>query len=485
MTTLPPLLAPPPPATARNMLPKTLNALLAALSLALPGCVPEADPVAAAPRQQDPGARVRLRLTGHLEGHLEPCGCASGQVGGLARRTFRSLQDRSSYDFLIEGGDLTTGGTPLDELKLYTILNVLDDGRARYDAVGLGPGDLALDPDLLAGFVESFPQLPFVCADLVPNDQNAVWPFRPFVDLEEGGARARVTGLATRTPAAAEGAPPRFELLSPQDAWSRAMADVPPESFRILLHHGPSSGARAAATLDPAPDLIVSIQAEHAEPPRDPEFLEGGIPMVQPGVRGRFLVDVTLARMDGKPRITQYVPIPLEGSLTRKGALEDPDVRALVLAHRHEVQADGTRERMAELLPTANGASYVGNARCAICHTEAQAVWEKTRHAKAWATLEDAAVGDRYGWPVPHYPDCVRCHTVGYGNVSGFVNPEKTPALRDVGCESCHGAGSAHAANPIDNELGSIGAASCLLCHDFEQSPDFDYAEHWKAIEHK
>ncbi|MGA1607472.1 MAG: multiheme c-type cytochrome [Planctomycetota bacterium] len=263
------------------------------------------------------------------------------------------------------------------------------------------------------------------------------------------------------------------------------MEGVPAGSFRILLHHGPSSEARKAASLEPRPDLIVSIQAEHAEPPRDPELLDGGVPMVQPGVRGRFLLDVTLARMDDEPRITHYAPIPLEGSRTRKGALEDPDVRALVLAHRHEVQADGTRERMAGLLPTENGAAYVGNARCAICHPEAQSVWETTRHAKAWATLEDAAVGERYGWPVPHYPDCVRCHTVGYGNVSGFVNPEKTPELRDVGCESCHGAGSAHAANPIDNELGSIGAASCLVCHDFEQSPDFDYAEHWKAIEHK
>jgi 2',3'-cyclic-nucleotide 2'-phosphodiesterase (5'-nucleotidase family) len=467
------------------MLPRTLQALVAALPLALASCMPEAEPAKAAPREQDPAPRVRLRLTGHLEGHLEPCGCASGQVGGLARRTFRLLQDRSSYDFLIEGGDLTTGGTSLDELKLYTILNVLDDARARYDAVGLGPGDLALDPDLLAGFVESFPQLPFVCADLVPTDTEALWPFRAFVDLEEENVRARVTGLATRAPTAAEGAPSRLELLTPQDAWTRAMEGVAPDAFRILLHHGSSSSARRAASLDPKPDLIVSIQAEHAEPPRDPEFLEGGVPMVQPGVRGRFLLDVTLTRMDGQPRVTLYTPIPLEGSLTKKGALEDPDVRALVLAHRHEVKADGTRERMAELSPTANGASYVGNARCAVCHTEAQAVWEKTAHAKAWATLEEAAVGDRYGWPVPHYPDCVRCHTVGYGQTSGFVNPEKTPALRDVGCESCHGAGSAHAANPIDNRLGSIGAASCLVCHDFEQSPDFDYAERWKAIEHK
>ena len=467
------------------MLPRTLQALFAVPLLALSGCMPEAEPVVAAPREQDPGPRVRLRLTGHLEGHLEPCGCASGQVGGLARRTFRSLQDRGSYDFLIEGGDLTTGGTPLDELKLYTILNVLDDQRARYDAVGLGPGDLALDPDLLAGFVESFPQLPFVCADLVPTDAEMPWPFRAFVDLEEGTAKARVTALATRTPEPTGGLTPRFELLTPQAAWTRAMEGVAPDSFRVLLHHGSSASAREAASLDPRPDLIVSIQAEHAEPPRDPEFLDGGVPMVQPGVRGRFLLDVTLARMDGAPRITQYAPIPLEGSRTRKGALEDPDVRALVLAHRHEVQADGTRERMAELSPTANGASYVGNARCAICHPEAQAVWEKTRHARAWATLEEAAVGERYGWPVPHYPDCVRCHTVGYGQTTGFVNPEKTPGLRDVGCESCHGAGSQHAANPIDNRLGSIGAASCLVCHDFEQSPDFDYAEHWKQIEHK
>jgi len=34
--------------------------------------------------------------------------------------------------------------------------------------------------------------------------------------------------------------------------------------------------------------------------------------------------------------------------------------------------------------------------------------------------------------------------------------------------------------------MGKIGVASCLGCHDFEQSPGFreEYEERWKKIEH-
>ena len=66
---------------------------------------------------------VRLMLSGSLEGRLEPCGCASGQLGGLARRAFQ-LQS-GQWDLLLEGGDLVSGATELDFLKFYKIVEIL------------------------------------------------------------------------------------------------------------------------------------------------------------------------------------------------------------------------------------------------------------------------------------------------------------------------------------------------------------------------
>ena len=93
--------------------------------------------------------------------------------------------------------------------------------------------------------------------------------------------------------------------------------------------------------------------------------------------------------------------------------------------------------------------------------------------------------GDRYGWPVTHYPDCVTCHVVGYRYQSGFVNPEETPELKDVGCEQCHGPGSKHVEDDTV-KMTTRGVDSCIECHDFEQSPGFaeSYQQRWKEIEH-
>lgn len=471
----------------------SIAAITALLASTLSTCGHEEPAVVDARHRQDPSPaadaapRARLRLSGHLEGRLEPCGCASGQVGGLARRSFRLQQDRTSYDFLIEGGNLTVDGSPLDELRLYTMLNVLDDQRVRYDAVGVGPGDLRLPTELLAGYVESFPKLPFTVADLVPKgdaDDAPTWPFVPFVDLTAEGVKVRVTGFACAAPAKELTGAFELELLEPAAAWERAMEGVPADTLRVLLYHGSTATAAVAAELEPRPDLVVLVNAEHAEPMHEPESIEG-VPFVHPGIRGRFLVDVTLARIDGTPRVTRYSAFPLEGSRTAKGALEDDDVKALILAHRFEVKEDGTREKMAERLPTPTGASYVGTQQCMGCHFEAHKVWKDTKHAHAWQTLADAEASGRYPWPVTHYPDCIECHTVGYGQVSGFVNPEKTPNLAGVGCESCHGPAGEHVKNPTENKMPDVGPESCRQCHDFEQSPDFDYAERWKKIEHK
>jgi hypothetical protein len=68
------------------------------------------------------------------------------------------------------------------------------------------------------------------------------------------------------------------------------------------------------------------------------------------------------------------------------------------------------------------------------------------------------------------------------------VSYADTPDLADVGCERCHGPGSAHATSTGQKPLGIIGgiAASvlCTQCHDFEQSPDFLYTDKWPLIKH-
>ena len=50
-------------------------------------------------------------------------------------------------------------------------------------------------------------------------------------------------------------------------------------------------------------------------------------------------------------------------------------------------------------------------------------------------------------------PECVVCHSVGFEYQSGFVDEKKTPLLKHVGCENCHGPGSGHVDAPKNKQL--------------------------------
>jgi len=427
----------------------------------------------------DPSPRARLRLSGFMEGRLEPCGCASGQLGGLPRRAFYVRRDRQ-YDLLIEGGNLVASATPLDVAKLETALNVLSIPDMTYHALGIGAADLQLPLQELSTYLEFFPGAA-LSSDVVPPE-GAAWPIVPAREYQAGEARVRVASLSLGLPGGEAGE--EFELLPPDRAWARAMDGIDPETLRVLLVHGAPEVARAQSALSPSPDLIIGVTDLVAEPLGEPEPA-AGVPVVFTGTRGRMVIDLTLARINGAPQVTRYEVERLSGSQTSKGAMEDEMAKQIVLGHREMVKAMGIREQMANTLPTADGATYVGSESCESCHESAYAAWENSKHANAWETLEKAERGDRYGWPVTHYPDCVTCHVVGYRYQSGFVNPEETPELKDVGCEQCHGPGSKHVEDDTV-KMTTRGVDSCIECHDFEQSPGFaeSYQQRWKEIEH-
>jgi len=444
------------------------------------------------PRQesQDPvpanADRLRLCVSGTLEGRLEPCGCASGQLGGLARRAFH-LGNRKDYDLRIEGGDLVSDGSELDLEKYYTAIEILFQGRLPYHALGLGPRDLTLEYATWSGLMQAY-GVPLVSADLVAPDGDETWPARPFVEHEVRGRKVRITGFTMTLPDAANGLP-ELRVLPPAEAWKRALEGASPEALRVLMVHADDEVARKLASeLQPRPDLVLGISRTHTEPPAQADKA-GDVPVVYPGIRGRMLLDLALVRTAEGPRLTTYHIVPLQGSETRRGAMEDDDVKQAILRHRFQVRDDKVLQKMASQRPTANGAEYVGSQRCQSCHQEDYEIWQESKHAKAWETLEVAEKDPaRYGWPVTAYPDCVSCHVVGYGEKSGFIDMATTPGLAAVGCEQCHGPASKHVQSPAEFPLGKVGAGFpatvCTRCHDFEQSPEFDYGAKWKLIEH-
>ncbi len=148
--------------------------------------------------------------------------------------------------------------------------------------------------------------------------------------------------------------------------------------------------------------------------------------------------------------------------------------------------------------------TYVGSEKCAKCHKSAFKIWAKTPHAQAYQTLVDAKRPSLRQYD----PECIVCHTVGFGYQTGFTTADKTPLLLNVGCESCHGPGSEHVKNkdaqvwhglmnPWKAPANETPAAKdkrllrvdlfCQKCHDIDNDVTWahgGFGKKWPKIAH-
>lgn len=155
----------------------------------------------------------------------------------------------------------------------------------------------------------------------------------------------------------------------------------------------------------------------------------------------------------------------------------DPDIAALLGAQARRVNAHN-RDAFADVVPppAAEGQPrYVGAEACRSCHERAFTAWRNHPHGAAYATL--VRLDKQY------HLECVGCHVTGFG-APGGAGVVRNEGLTDVGCESCHGPGSAHVEDP--DAAGGIRrdapAAVCTTCHDSEHSDLFDYAKYRAKI---
>ncbi|MBI5473894.1 MAG: cytochrome C554 [Ignavibacteriae bacterium] len=147
---------------------------------------------------------------------------------------------------------------------------------------------------------------------------------------------------------------------------------------------------------------------------------------------------------------------------------------------------------------------FVGSKACGMCHKSGKggtsyAVWEKTAHAKAYQVLlSDNAkkIAKEKGLKVAanEAPECLKCHVTGGGvakNVDASFKKEE-----GVGCEMCHGAGSAYKMVHMGGDKAKAKTAGmvtpakdeklCVTCHNSDSPTfkDFKFEEMWAKIDH-
>src|SRR5207248_2995821 len=96
-----------------------------------------------------------LVWTGEQDGHLEPCGCAKPQLGGMVRRAgYLRAAGTAGPSLRLDNGDLTEAHGRQDELKAETSIQLLN--QLGYAAINLGETEFRLGLPYLQYLASSF-----------------------------------------------------------------------------------------------------------------------------------------------------------------------------------------------------------------------------------------------------------------------------------------------------------------------------------------
>lgn len=511
---------------------------------------------------ETPPAAV-LVLSGQMYGYLQPCGCSRPQLGGLERRAqfVAYLRNKGWPVIGVDVGDLPPVAGVVREQQLWKYAIAMQALREMgYVAIGAGKAEFTqglyalLDqyaaiqerpPFLLAGNV-----LGKLGAQLTPRTEAFPGPgSRPMVGLLElprvGSLTigiAGVVGPSVQKEITSSNARTLIGFAPEKEALAEAVVELKkqqtPPAFNVLLYQGIEEEAQAVARQWPQFPIILcrSTDVLPPEKPREITHPDGSRTfIIHTGWKGQYVgVLAAFARKTGGWDF-RYQRVPLTERWNTPGSEEaarqaNPILRLLdtyseqvrrrnYLAqfpeHVHPVTAKDPKQKPA----------FTGSEACRSCHAAEYEVWKQSRHSHAYETLEHHArrpAGRQYDG------ECAVCHTVGLGYRTGFRNEQSTPHLKHVGCESCHGPGSAHVADPknslylslqspwrtdpadrlpdlaVIQRLASLtpqerskvplstahqralAAVSnmCMNCHDADNDPHFDLLTYWPKIIH-
>ncbi|MEA1898588.1 MAG: cytochrome c family protein [Bacteroidota bacterium] len=117
--------------------------------------------------------------------------------------------------------------------------------------------------------------------------------------------------------------------------------------------------------------------------------------------------------------------------------------------------------------------NYLGSEACKACHQKEYRSF--TQYAKKSSSFESIQRVKK-GLTEKEIKKCYFCHTTGYGKPSGFISIEKTPHLKNAGCEVCHGPGELHVRTQRAQDIKmNLTMKDCEECHISERVKAFRY----------
>jgi hypothetical protein len=478
---------------------------------------------------------VTLVLTGQQYGYLLPCGCSDPQIGGLERRynLIQTFRDAGWNPVPIDLGDVpqTTGPAYLPNQQgvikyVYAMKAMREMG---YLGVGLGKNEATLGlMTLLSEYSLNNPKPPVVISNLMDADKNFPDMTKPWNWTDTpSGVRVGVTAVvgSKTTPGIKEvtRSDPaiRFSVVPETLENVVKQMNAGKVTLPVLLYQGqlgkgtPATEARECAQAFPQFPIVLCLSDEE-EPAQKPTVVRtkagGDSLIVQLGKKGKFVAVVGAWKTDtGFTFKVEMVEMNPDFKTVAAKRADHPIVK-LMEEYTSELKAKDYLSKytpmshplqvLAEVKDLRNPGEpeFIGSEACKKCHEDAYDIWKKSGHAHAYETLEKVKhPGNRN-----YDPECIVCHTVGFGYKSGYENAVKTPKLKDVGCESCHGPASLHVRNPNnvewqkrinpwrhlpvprDKQILAMDLM-CQKCHDAENDVTWTnggFKRKWPKVEH-
>jgi hypothetical protein len=387
---------------------------------------------------------VTIFLTGDVLGELKPCGCASGQLGGLDRRT--AIFEEVAHDrrLVIDTGNFIGDQTEQDIIKFDIIMQSL--AMLGYDIINLTENDIRIAQDL--GLLEgtSFDIITHAC------DTEAKVPPSRARELQVGD-RCLLVAVAS-----AKAGSRQIDFVQKLFPTKHNGHDGPILNI-LITDNCQEPFIEHISDMAVVDVLICPASAD------EPVILDGQRekPLVLTvGRLGKYVGRLTVRLGEERKLQLDYTKVPVDEQLPA-----DEQLAQLYKEYQLMVKEENLLEKVIKV-PLPEDMEYLGSTSCGFgssCHQYEYEKWSEKEHAKAYQTLVD--VGSQYD------PECIKCHVVGLDYETGFVSEKSPKDLRNVGCEVCHGPGSKHMMAILmaeeDTET-SEPKSECIDCHTSEHS---------------
>jgi hypothetical protein len=435
-----------------------------------------------------------LALSGQMYGYLQKCGCSNPQRGGLERRYnfIESLKARGWEVVGLDVGDVPKplAYTPTSEQTLTKYdFGMQALKMMNYKAVGVGKEELAMPllNALTKYSVQKGNEFPKVHAANIANRED--------FPGSNGGSALTESDIVTGKSGLAVGVISVAGAELVQKGIDRSVKYLPQTGpvvtnilknwkdsgkspqVNVLLYQGPfewkdpgtgkKADAQSAAEGFPQFHIVLCKSPDDSDAPEMPTVVNEGKTMIcQVGQRGQNIGVIGIFRTDkGIELYYQKVVMSEEFETSAANEAGNPMLKLLqdysdTVRDNDYLSEMAKRKKVHAVQAQNKNAQYIGDTQCFTCHQSEWAVWSKSKHAHAYEALAKIAkhpVGRNFDG------ECIICHTVGYEYQTGYLNEKKTPNLKNVQCEACHGPGSPHVAE----EAGNAGKSARQQSHKF------------------